>query len=369
MLFRIWLALLTACALGAADMEHIVVHRDDTQYYITPWLTKLKSGELILTVREAHRREHDMIAHADPTARGVIFRSSDQGRTWSKKTIVDDQTYRFSQTEDVPATQLSDGSLLLNLYSWAISSLPYGYVLSPQQPRPFLYTFEGLSVLRSSDEGRTWSKREPLRIPGLPLLGARVPPTELPDGTLLLPVFGNGSPSGPYRAWVIRSKDKGRTWGEPALLADDPEKKISFPEPCLLRRRDGGLISMLRTGGFLYQSNSSDDGRTWSKPVKTELKGFPAHLLELKDGRILCTYGYRFQPYGVRAAISRDGGKTWDKQHEIVLRDDGGTSDLGYPSAVELPDGRVFLTYWFNQEKPGDPASEVRYIAGTYFRP
>ena len=51
------------------------------------------------------------------------------------------------------------------------------------------------------------------------------------------------------------------------------------------------------------------EGRTWSQPIKTAMWGFPAHLLELRDGRILCTYGYRRKPYGVRASISKDGAR------------------------------------------------------------
>jgi len=168
---------------------------------------------------------------------------------------------------------------------------------------------------------------------------------------------------------VIRSTDMGRTWGSPAVLAADPENKIGFAEPCLLRTRRGELIAMLRTEGYLYQSNSSDNGRTWSQPAKTEMWGFRAHLLELRDGPILCTYSYRRKPFGLRASISNDGGKTWDTQKEIILRNDGGTHDLGYPSSVEFPDGRVLTTYWFNQQKEGDLKSETRFIAGTFYRP
>lgn len=182
-------------------------------------------------------------------------------------------------------------------------------------------------------------------------------------------VYGNDPKNSPYRSWVIRSTDMGRTWGSPALLAEDAEKKLDFGEPCLLRTRNGRLIAMLRTEGYLYQSDSADDGRTWTPAVKTAMWGFPAHLLELKDGRILCTYGYRRPPYGLRACISADGGKSWNIQNEIILRDDGGTRDLGYPSSVQFPDGRVLTTYWFNQEKPGDPKSETRFIAGTFYRP
>lgn len=81
------------------------------------------------------------------------------------------------------------------------------------------------------------------------------------------------------------------------------------------------------------------------------------------------TYGYRRAPFGVRARLSRDGGKTWDIKNEIVLRDDGGNADLRYPGVLEMPDGRLLVVYWFNEEKSGDPRSEARYIAGTFFRP
>ena len=64
-------------------------------------------------------------------------------------------------------------------------------------------------------------------------------------------------------------------------------------------------------------------------------------------------YGYRGQPPGQRAIISRDDGGTW--QAPIVLRDDGPDADLGYPSSVELPDGTLLTVYYQKRrldEKP-----------------
>lgn len=118
--------------------------------------------------------------------------------------------------------------------------------------------------------------------------------------------------------------------------------------------------------------------------------GWPAHVLELKDGRLLCSYGYRRAPLGVRATLSHDGGKTWDYANEMVIRDDGGAPDLGYPTSIQLADGRVLLAYYINHEKPtaskaealategnthprltidfsgGDLTSGLRYIGGTF---
>lgn len=363
---------------GAQTMEHVVIHRDDTQYYICPWMTRLDNGDLIITVREAQRRPFERIAHADPTARGVLIRSRDGGRTWGNKTVIDNQNWRFSQTEDVPVIQLSDKSLLVNLYSWYIGNLPKG---KPTPAKGMAYTmdFEGISFIRSTDRGWTWSERQPLRVPGLPdLLSSRCPVVEHPDGSLLLTVAHyEREPVKWARTWCIRSRDKGRAWELVGTVAADPSKQMNYLEGSFTRLRSGKLLTLLRTDvanhepsrGWLFQSESTDDGKTWTPPAKSVIWGFPAHVLELRDGRLLATYGHRRPPYGVRACISRDQGKTWDIDKEIVLRDDGGTSDLGYPSTVEFGDGRVLTIYWFNTYKEGDPNSEVRYIAGTFFRP
>jgi Neuraminidase (sialidase) len=164
-------------------------------------------------------------------------------------------------------------------------------------------------------------------------------------------------------------------------MAEDPEYRRNFEEPSLTRLRNGKMISMIRitTGvsplwpasneGYLWQTESTDDGHTWSKPFKTNIWGHPAEIVELKDGRLLCVYGYRRAPFGVRASLSKDGGKTWDVANEIVLRSDGGSGDLGYPSSVQFEDGRVLTVYWINHEKNGDPQSEARYVAGTIYKP
>jgi hypothetical protein len=111
---------------------------------------------------------------------------------------------------------------------------------------------------------------------------------------------------------------------------------------------DGTMVTAIRVDfdGFMRLSFSKDDGRTWTKPVKTAVRGYPQHLLVLRDGRLLATYGYRYYPFGIRACISRDGGKTWDMKNEMILRDDGLSPDLGYPVSMELEDGRVMTVYY-----------------------
>jgi hypothetical protein len=62
----------------------------------------------------------------------------------------------------------------------------------------------------------------------------------------------------------------------------------------------------------------------------------------------------------LRASVSADGGVTWGP--EIVIREDGYDSDLGYPRSLVRPDGRVLTVYYFNGPKEDD-----RAIEGTFW--
>jgi hypothetical protein len=90
-------------------------------------------------------------------------------------------------------------------------------------------------------------------------------------------------------------------------------------------------------------------------PRSLGFHGSPPHLLRHSSGALLLTYGYRQAPFGQRVAISRNEGATWDP--DWIIRDDGPDWDLGYPSTVELADGRLFTVYY--QKYPGDKACSL----------
>ena len=164
-------------------MEHVVLHRDDTMYYLGPSLAALPNGNILMSLREAHVRPKELRGHVDPTARGVLLISRDGGRTFGEKRVIDDETLRFSSSQDCTLTVLPDGSLLASIYSWGIAPVPYGIDLTQVHTgkklagvdKPFISLFEGLWTRRSTDGGRTWTPRRSVNIPGLPPLAARSP--------------------------------------------------------------------------------------------------------------------------------------------------------------------------------------------------
>jgi len=108
--------------------------------------------------------------------------------------------------------------------------------------------------------------------------------------------------------------------------------------------------------GETLQSESTDGGKTWSIPHTIGVWGLPSHLLRLKDGRILMSYGYRRNPFGNQARLSSDRGKTWSDP--ISISTDGPGGDLGYPSTVQMEDSTL-ITAWY-EVRPGSPKAVLR---------
>lgn len=70
------------------------------------------------------------------------------------------------------------------------------------------------------------------------------------------------------------------------------------------------------------------------------------------------TYGYRFDNIGIRAKLSYDDGNTWS--NEIILLGGVESSDLGYPSTIELSDGTLLTVYY--QIENGNRNAGIYYI-------
>ena len=145
-----------------------------------------------------------------------------------------------------------------------------------------------------------------------------------------------------------------------------------YPRPLPLK--DGRILASLRsqrdpTCILWTEVHASDDGgRTWRFLSRVNDWGAPGDLVQMADGRIVCVYGYRLAPFGIRYRVSGDGGRTWGS--EIILREDGGSWDLGYPRIIEVTPGRLLTVYYINlKDDPVQLNGGVRHIACSEFSP
>ena len=132
------------------------------------------------------------------------------------------------------------------------------------------------------------------------------------------------------------------------------------------RRHDDQVDKAVIVKCWIDVYQSVDGGQNWeflSKVADIEgNNGNPPSLVSLLDGRLCVAYGYRDAPFGIRAKLSLDNGKTWGD--EIILRDDGRTWDLGYPRMVQREDGKLVTIYYYTTHE-----NPEQHIAATIWDP
>lgn len=290
-------------------------------------------------------------AHIGVKGRLELVRSTDGGKTWSAPWTAIDE----SLDDRNPAMgQLKDGTIVL---SYAIAG-NYDETGLRFKGKRSDRIFDGAYLVFSKDNGRTWSK--PFRDPAIHKFydgQGHVSPygkiIQLDDGTVLMAVYFEFFDARGNESYVFRSKDGGRSWGGPVLLGKH------FNETGIVRLRDGRLLAAMRSekGASLSIIESSDQGRTWSAPRQiTNDHEHPADLIQLADGRVLMVFGQRNAPRGVHAMLSPDG-RQWDNARRIVLAGDAPNTDCGYPSSVEVSKGRVATLYYQMDDLKNVPAS------------
>jgi hypothetical protein len=267
--------------------------------------------------------------------------------------------------------QFKDGSIVCTSYAWA-QIPPEGMEKMKQTAMADTFGFLGGYIMRSDDGAKSWKGPfVPMSVPGEQKKDALCNPLpaynrgaicEAKDGKLYWAVPCNDNPAntGVQSLHLLVSSDRGETWKYQCPIASDD--KVSFNETSLTQTDKGDLIAFMRTAEFdgkLAYTRSTDGGKSFGPWQDGKFFGHPFHALKLKDGRIFLVYGYRQAPFGIRAKILNPDCTDIAEAPEIVIRDDGGNVDLGYPWAAILPDGKILVAYYFNI---GDG---TRHIAGS----
>jgi hypothetical protein len=309
--------------------DHVMIASAPGRHFAFPGVARLRDGSLVAVFREA-------TGHITPDGSIAMVRSPDGGRTWSPRTTFYDDPRRDERDPGILCH--SSDTLVVSMAS------------------------DGAATMRSTDSGLTWDA--PVPAPVFSPHG----PSELPDGRLYW--CGIATRHGMNAVETHTSTDLGRTWTlqETCALSlpfHQPWVAPFWDEPHAVPLDAERWLALYRVDrdGFLYRSTRPSSGADFTPPVRTAMWGCPPYILKLSDGRLLALYGYRREPYGIRACVSSDGGATWDTDHELVLRADGGHGDLGYPVALEVSPGLVLAVYYFNHG--GGECS----IEGTFLRP
>ena len=350
----------------------LIIYQDEKFYSSFPSVVVRKDGEILCAFRRAPDRRKlwggPGPTHTDANSYLMLVRSKDCGKTWTK-----DPELIFAHplggSQDPCMVQLKDGSIVCTSYGWALIPQEGIDKLTKVGKHP-PYAFLGGYLVRSDDGGKTWKGPfVPPAMPGtqtLDVLGNPCPVfnrgamMQRADGTLCWAVAVNdGTLNKTTMVHLMTSSDRGETWKYGCPIAVDP--KITMNETSMIETKKGDLLAFIRTANFddhLVLARSTDGGKTF-KWEDGKIVGHPYHALRLKDGRIVLVYGYRHEPFGIRAKLLNPDCTDTGEAPELVIRDDGGTGDLGYPWVALMPDGKILVAYYFNK------ADGTRYIAGS----
>ena len=349
-----------------------------------PGLTRAANGHLLVSFCTTFDCQNGGQAY--------LLRSSDDGRTWPEVAVL-------------LKSRNSDGAINLSV---GMTRLQDGTILYPccdaRITRKWDQHDADLIILRSKDHGNTWTDGTPVRV-GMKEPFAYGGIIELKNGEVLCPIWGKRTSEEAWRSGVVRSRDGGVTWGDYRTIAYDPSAQpvsrpsdpihshsnvsslgeksqnepefhcAGFNETTLLELPDGRVLAILRQHGIdggqreLYRCISSDQGHSWSSPIRLDVWGTSPSLHLLPNGTIIVGYrNHLGNPQGlltpgVGVSVSHDSGETWGEH--FLLEDPKGYRYLqefeaGYPAFLTMPDGSIMVVFY-----SFDPSRKDRYLAGN----
>jgi Neuraminidase (sialidase) len=215
----------------------------------------------------------------------------------------------------------------------------------------------------SRDGGKTWETKD-IKLPFMAMIAPYGGAIVLRDGTYVQPAQGifELKKGGPDRvsSLALRTEDGGDHW---AISTVAKGKDFDFNETSIAQAPNGDLVAVVRTTGQkeLWTAISKDDGKTWSAPRDSGMRGSTPWVVTTDKGLVVAVYSRRetklFPTTGMYACLSRDNGQSWDIEHQAMIRDNGSAFVDGYPQAVALPDGSVFAVYGLLVSVPGQAGS------------
>jgi sialidase-1 len=277
------------------------------------------------------------------------LRSSDEGTTWSASPLfADPKKYRVSSERALLRT--SKGVIIAGWMNMAElkAPKPWNWGAKDANWRDYILP---TYVCRSTDDGKTWEAPVKLSDPWCGCIHSLI---ETKSGRLVL-IGQEIIPEWRHATVVFVSDDEGRTWQRSNMLdyGVGRHDHAGSLEGTVIERKDGSLYMLLRTeSGYLWESTSVD-GLKWEGLKQTAIRSVTCcpQMMRLSDGRIALLWNA--PPRHARTngtsraelslAFSSDDARTWSKP-VVVAANYAPGARVSYPYLYERKPGEFWIT-------------------------
>jgi hypothetical protein len=324
-----------------------------------PDIARVWDGRILLVYREATRHS------VDPLGRLVKQIGEADASTWSEPETLYDAT--LMDDRDPSITTLADGTLALNYFQYRLQATPDGPLTNYQvfygESQDDGASFGPFSIL----SGRMTYPNAELGSDGLwrdendqaiEVSACSSAMFEL-DGRVHAQLYSGppymaAHPDSPRsRVIVASTDDHGETWTK-TLVAPEHASNLWLQEPAILPLDEHRWLLHVRvaegdspnSAGAMRQAISEDGGVTWSSYRAFDFIGQAPYLARLSSGVLMSAFRWYddlLNQSGVNFIYSMDEGQTWSEMIRIV---EPQLDEIGYPSILELDDGRVLIVYY-----------------------
>jgi hypothetical protein len=329
----------------------------------------LPDGRILVAFRYGRTKD-------DPEENLMMRLSCDGGRTW--ETVLEGLNPDLDGVHGGwrhGAISILEPGRLIGAFCWFDRSDPARSLANPETQGTLP---SRVFIMESADDGRTWTDRREVDTAPFQGIATTGPAMRLAGGVMALPYecwkSYYDTSRGEHHAVLRLSRDGCRSFEPATIVAHDSAANLFYWDQRLtVDPHSGRMIGMFWTHDRAAQRDihihiawGSPDGKEWTAPVDTGIAGQICCPLVLPDGRSLAAYVHRHEPPSLRAIVSEDFGKTWDRSHELVFYESptgresgiGGQRDIkdywndmmvwsfGHAEARLLLDGDVLIAFY-----------------------